>query len=58
MEDVVGQVEPEAARARGCLVLAFLTCSFQGSDESIQQLSIYLLWTLALPVAESLLSLD
>ena len=58
MKDLVGLLEPEAARARGCLVLAFSACSFQGSDEAIQQLSIYLLWTLDLPVAESLLSLN
>ena len=58
MKDLVSQLEPEAARARGCLVPASFACSFQGSDEAIQQLSIYLLWTLDLPVAESLLSLN
>ena len=46
MKDLVGQLEPEAARARRCLVLAFVACSFQGNDEAIQQLSLYLLWTL------------
>ena len=58
MKDLVGQLEPEAARARRCLVLVFFACLFQRSDEAIQQLSIYLLWTLDLPVAESLLSLN
>ena len=53
MDDLVGQLELEAARARGCLVGALFGCSFQESDEAIQQLSIYLLWTLDLPVAES-----
>ena len=49
MNDLVGQLELEGARARGCLVVALFGCSFQESDEAIQQL-----WTLDLPVAESL----